>query len=112
MNSFREKVEKNMEATESGKYMIKASTILDITLQDYHKSRQQYGNEFGRENEKSGDFHNSNNMNSMNMNMGMNNEMNNNNNLNMDANNIMEVKEIKNGKNLIKKRKFIKSKNS
>jgi len=92
LNSFREKVEKNMEATESGKYMIKASTILDITLQDYHKSRQQYGNEFGRENEKSGDFSNSNNMN-MNMNMG---EMdiynNNNNNLNLDANNIMEVK--------------------
>lgn len=78
-----------MEATENGKYMIKASTILDITLQDYHKSRQQYGNEFGRENEKSGgDFNN--NMNHMNMNMGM--EMNNNNNnLNMDANNIMEV---------------------
>lgn len=84
-----------MEATENGKYMIKASTILDITLQDYHKSRQQYGNEFGRENDKSGDFANNNINMDMNVNMGMHNmEENiniNNNNLNMDPNNIMQV---------------------
>jgi hypothetical protein len=78
-----------MEATENGKFMIKASTILDITLQDYHKSRQQYGNEFGRENEKSGDFSNFNNMN---ININMNDiDFNNNNNLNLDANNILQV---------------------
>lgn len=34
-----------MVNTKQGKSMIKASTILSITLQDYHQSRQQYGNE-------------------------------------------------------------------
>lgn len=34
-----------------GRYVIKASTILDITLEDYHQSRQQFGNEFGRNSE-------------------------------------------------------------
>jgi len=51
LNSFREKVEKNMEMVDHGRYVIKASTILDITLQDYHQSRQQFGNEFGRDSE-------------------------------------------------------------
>ena len=77
-----------MEATENGKYMIKASSILEITLEDYHKSRQQYGSEFRRGNEKINDFSN--------MNMNMNNfggmENNNNYNINIDANDIMEVK--------------------
>jgi len=40
-----------MEMIENGRYVIKASTILDITLQDYHQSRQQYGNEFRRDSE-------------------------------------------------------------
>lgn len=34
-----------MVNTKYGKYMIKASTVLYITLQDFHQSRQQYGNE-------------------------------------------------------------------
>jgi len=34
-----------MVNTKQGKSMIKASTVLSITLQDYHHSRQQYGNE-------------------------------------------------------------------
>ncbi len=34
-----------MVNTKYGKYMIKASTVLYITLQDFHQSRQQYGND-------------------------------------------------------------------
>ncbi len=51
-----------MEMIENGRYVIKASTILDITLQDYHQSRQQYGNEFGKDSENK-NFNNSNNNN-------------------------------------------------
>jgi hypothetical protein len=45
LNSFQEKIEKNMVNTKYGKYMIKASTVLYITLLDFHQSRQQYGND-------------------------------------------------------------------
>ncbi len=39
-----EKVEKNLIAnTKKGKNMIKASSILEITLEDYHQSRKLYG---------------------------------------------------------------------
>jgi len=34
-----------MVNTKYGKYMIKASTVLYITLLDFHQSRQQYGND-------------------------------------------------------------------
>jgi hypothetical protein len=64
-----------MEATENGRYVIKASTILDITLEDYHQSRQQFGNEFGRENANENSPENNNN----------------NNYINLNANNIMAV---------------------
>ena len=40
-----EKIEKNLVDTKKEKHVIKAITILDITLQDYHKSRILYGNE-------------------------------------------------------------------
>lgn len=42
-----EKVEKNLVISNQGgkrtKNLIKASTILDITLEDYHQSRKLYG---------------------------------------------------------------------
>jgi hypothetical protein len=40
-----EKIEKHLVDTKKGKHMIKATTILDVTLQDYHKSRLLYGND-------------------------------------------------------------------
>jgi hypothetical protein len=44
-----EKIEKNLVNTKRAKNMIKASTILDITLEDYHKSRLLYGQEAEKE---------------------------------------------------------------
>lgn len=57
---------------EHGRYVIKASTVLDITLEDYHQSRQQFGNEFGgSENPNNNNNSNSNNMyNNLNLNPG------------------------------------------
>lgn len=71
-----------MEMIDHGRYVIKASTILDITLQDYHQSRQQFGNEFGRDSEM--------------QNNQFNNNFNNNNsgsanNLNLNAADMLEV---------------------
>ena len=47
LNSFMEKVEKNLVTTNQNgkktKNLIKASTILEITLEDYHQSRRLYG---------------------------------------------------------------------
>ena len=44
-----------MVNTKYGKYMIKASTVLYITLQDFHQSRQQYGNDgINNQNEEQG----------------------------------------------------------
>lgn len=60
LNSFQEKIEKNMVCLKNGKYMIKASTVLYITLQDYHQSRQQYGND-GINNNQNDEIGNSNN---------------------------------------------------
>ena len=45
LNSFQEKINKNMISTKQGTYMIQASMVLSITLQDYHESRQHYNNE-------------------------------------------------------------------
>lgn len=50
-----------MVSTKQGKYMIKASTVLYITLQDYHQSRQQYGNEVYNSSDKNTDSNNKNN---------------------------------------------------
>ena len=62
-----------------GRYVIKASTILDITLQDYHQSRQQFGNEFGRDSDmQNNNFINNNNSGSAN-------------NLNVNAADMLEV---------------------
>ncbi len=62
-----------------GRYVIKASTILDITLQDYHQSRHQFGNEFGRESEY------------QNNNFNLNNNVSSTNNLNLNPADILEV---------------------
>jgi len=44
LNSFMEKIEKNLISNQKkGKNLIKASTILEITLEDYHESRKLYG---------------------------------------------------------------------
>ncbi len=45
LNSFMEKIEKNLVDTRKGRNLIKATTILDITLEDYQKSRLLYGQE-------------------------------------------------------------------
>lgn len=72
-----------MEMTENGKFFIKASTILDITLQDYHQSRQQYGNnsDYHRESENKQENLNY----SGNQNQG-------NNNINLNADSTLSVK--------------------
>jgi len=44
LNSFMEKIEKNLITSQKkGKNLIRASTILEITLEDYHESRKLYG---------------------------------------------------------------------
>jgi hypothetical protein len=46
LNSFMEKIEQNLVSSQKiGKNMIAASTILEITLEDYHQSRQMYSND-------------------------------------------------------------------
>lgn len=40
-----EKIEKNLVDTKRSKHMIKATNILDITLEDYHQSRVLYGSQ-------------------------------------------------------------------
>jgi hypothetical protein len=45
LNSFMEKIEKHLVNTKKGNNLIRATTILDITLEDYHKSRLLYGQE-------------------------------------------------------------------
>lgn len=41
-----EKIEQNLVSShKSGKNMIAASSILEITLEDYHNSRQMYSND-------------------------------------------------------------------
>lgn len=77
-----------MEMVDNGRYVIKASTILDITLQDYHQSRQQFGNEFGRESE----YQNFNNNEIDNNNNNNINNASSSNNLNLNAANMLEVK--------------------
>lgn len=64
-----------------GKYCIKASTILDITLQDYHQSRKQYGSDLKKDSE-----------NTLNMSRNQINNNYNNNNINLNAAEIFEVK--------------------
>ncbi len=45
MNSFMEKIEKNIiPNTRKGKNLIKATTVLEITLDDYIHSRKNYNN--------------------------------------------------------------------
>jgi hypothetical protein len=41
-----------MVSTKQGKFMINASTILFITLQDYHQSRQHHKNDIKDQKEK------------------------------------------------------------
>lgn len=41
-----------MTTTKQGIYMIQASTLLSITLQDYHESRSHYNNESYNQSEK------------------------------------------------------------
>jgi len=65
-----------------GRYVIKSSTILDITLQDYHQSRHQFGNEFGKESEY------------QNINNNFNNNISSNYNLNLNAADMLEVNKI------------------
>lgn len=44
LNSFMEKVEKNLiNHPRKGKNLVKAMTILEITLEDYYESRKLYG---------------------------------------------------------------------
>jgi len=44
LNSFMEKIEKHLiQSQKKGKNLVKASTILEITLEDYHESRKLYG---------------------------------------------------------------------
>jgi hypothetical protein len=38
-----EKVEKSLVNNKKGRHVIKAATILEITLEDYHQSRKLYG---------------------------------------------------------------------
>ena len=44
LNSFMEKVEKNLVSNNIGKNVISASKILELTLEDYHESRKIYDN--------------------------------------------------------------------
>lgn len=39
-----EKIEKNLITSTKGKNLIKAATILEITLEDYHNSRKNHSN--------------------------------------------------------------------
>jgi hypothetical protein len=70
-----------MEMIDNGRHVIKGSTILDITLQDYHQSRQQFGNEFGRDSD----------MQNNNLNNNFNNNSGSTNNLNLYAADMLEV---------------------
>lgn len=74
-----------MEMTENGKYIIKASTILDITLQDYHQSRQQYGN--------NSDYHRDSEYKQENLNYSVSQNQGNNK-INLNAENVISVKLI------------------
>lgn len=44
LNSFMEKVEKNLLSNNIGKNVISANKILELTLEDYHESRKIYDN--------------------------------------------------------------------
>lgn len=44
LNSFMEKVEKNLVSNNIGKNVVSASKILELTLEDYHESRKIYDN--------------------------------------------------------------------
>jgi Ulp1 family protease len=46
LNSFMEKIEQYLISSQKfGRNMIAASTILEITLEDYHQSRQMFSHE-------------------------------------------------------------------